>query len=216
MKQILTGFLNILLIPYHVLLLAIKKIAKCILREEFKYENRKYDSLRLKNSENHQVIEKLEKDNKELSHQLKRINYLLNDRIHKNSNISYEKTKKGIEIITAVVEKDNLGGIEIEIFNVNCNFYAENRALVLWCKRYENEFFINDIWGGEGNGHGEVAMTKLFEIAKREKINKISGQLVPTDFENRDRQISFYEKMGFKISLDDDRKNGYIERQLIY
>lgn len=150
-----------------------------------------------------------------MTNKILRIEYLLNHRCKKNSTITYEKTKKGIEVIVAMIEKESKNEIEIEFFDLESDFYVSNRALVLWCKRRGNEYFISDIQGGNGNGHGEIAMNKLFDLAQKERVIRISGELVPKDFDHRDRQVAFYQKMGFKVTLSDDKQKGYIEKILV-
>lgn len=213
--SIVQTLINVLLIPYFFVLIIVKKIARLILRKEFE-KSLKYQNIFISNSNKYyRELEISKRRNKQLNNKILRIEYLLNHRCKKNSTITYEKTKKGIDVIVAMVEKESKNEIEIEFFDLESDFYASNRSLVLWCKRREKEYFINDIQGGNGNGHGEIAMNKLFDLAKRENITRISGELVPKDFDHRDRQIAFYQKMGFKITLSDDKQKGYIEKILV-
>lgn len=213
--SVVLTLINIILIPYFFFIIMVKKIARFILKKELE-ENLKHQNIFISNSNKHyKELEISERKNKQLNNKLLRIEYLLNYRCHKNSTITYEKTKKGIDVIIASAEQDSKNDIEIEIFDLDTDFYAANRTLVLWCKRRGKEYFISDIQGGNGNGHGETAMNKLFGSAQTENITRISGELVPKDFDHRDRQIAFYEKMGFNITLSDDKQKGYIEKILV-
>lgn len=214
--SVVLTLINIILIPYFFFIIMVKKIARFILKKELE-ENLKYQNIFISNSNKYyKELEISERSNKQLNNKILRVEYLLNHRCKKNSTITYEKTKKGIEVVVAMIEKESKNEIEMEFFDLESDFYASNRSLVLWCKRREKEYFISDIQGGNGNGHGEIAMNKLFDLAKKENITRISGELVPKDFNHRDRQIAFYQKMGFEITLSDDKQNGFIEKSITY
>ncbi|AZJ36444.1 hypothetical protein D6T69_13300 [Tenacibaculum singaporense] len=151
----------------------------------------------------------LESDLKFERNRFKRISFLLNDRVHPNSKSFIEKTKKGVNILTAI----KAGECEIEIFNIDNIEYNLNRELVLWAIKREGEYFIKDIQGGNSNGHGEVAMNHLFKIAKNNNINKITGELSSNDYDHKDRLIAFYSKMGFEVNYFSDN-NGSIQKIL--
>lgn len=81
----------------------------------------------------------------------------------------------------------------------------------MWAKILENNIFIQDIQGGNGKGHGEIAMKHLIAFAKKESKQKINGDLKPTDYPHKDRLIAFYTKMGFKVNYYSE-KTGNIEK----
>jgi hypothetical protein len=145
----------------------------------------------------------LESENKILSNKLKRIEYLLNDRVHESSKYLVEKTKKEIEVLTSINKKGSFNDIEIEIFDLTCYQHNESRELVLWGQRRDKAIFIQDIQGGHNYGHGELALNHLFKIAKDEGFDKIEGNLSHDDYDHIDRLYAFYEKMGFEIIKDD-------------
>ena len=138
-----------------------------------------------------------------------RIKFLLNNRVHNNAKCLIERTKKGFNILTAINDKE----YEIEIFDLDNIEYNLNRTLVLWANNRDKEFFIKDIQGGNGNGHGEVAMKHLIEFAKKKSKEKITGEISSVDFEHKDRLTAFYEKMGFKVKYKSDG-NGNVEQKL--
>ena len=177
-------------------------------REIEKYEIEKNDlktKIRNIKSEKDALTKNLDLEKK----RLERIEFLLNHRVHTGAKCLIEKTKKGFYILTAIKDKE----YEIEIFNIDKVEYNSNRALVLWAKTYEKHIFIQDIQGGNGNGHGEIAMNHLIEFAKRESKEKIIGKLSSVDFSHKERLIAFYEKMGFKVNYGKDG-NGNIEKIL--
>ncbi|PWN64349.1 GNAT family N-acetyltransferase [Chryseobacterium oncorhynchi] len=211
-QSILFILLAAVLFPFFYLL--IKEVSRRILRSEIRFEKKLREDLQQKSSRYYKEINSLNSKNKILKNKLLRIEYLLKERIHKNAIVTYETTNKGVDTFVALVINNSRNKMEIEIFDIECDFFAKHRELVLWCEKMGNEYFIADIQGGNGNGHGEIAMKKLIELAEKENISKIIGELVPADFLNRDRQIAFYEKMGFNIYLNDSRTEGYIEKKI--
>lgn len=157
---------------------------------------------------------KLKRDLDVLIRKHKRINYLLNDRVYKKrSKIFIDKTKKGVEVLVVVNEE----GIEIEIFDLETKYYAENRSMVLWANRNvidEEAFFIKDIQGGNSLGHGELILKYLFEIAKKNKILKIGGRVSSGDFDHIERLKYFYKKMGFVGNYDNMKGGDLIVKYL--
>jgi hypothetical protein len=138
-----------------------------------------------------------------------RIKFLLNNRVHKNAKCLIEKTKKDFNVLTAINDKD----YEIELFDLDNIEYNLNRTMVLWANNREKEFFIKDIQGGNGNGHGEVAMKHLIDFAKEQSKERIIGEISSVDFDHKDRLTAFYEKMGFKVNYKSDG-NGNVEKKL--
>lgn len=68
----------------------------------------------------------------------------------------------------------------------------------------DNSIFIEDIQTGAETsmGFGEIALTHLIEEAKKGKISKITGLMVYDDLKHRERQVSFYQDLGFRINGD--------------
>ena len=137
---------------------------------------------------------------------LKRLTYLLNDRIRNRKNLRIEKTAKGTDILTTLNWENN----EIEIFDIKCEHFADYRSLVLWYQKPDpHTIHIVGIEGGKGSGHGSVAMTHLLDFAKENGIKRITGNLTTSDIDDhKERLFRFYEKHGFSI----DRVERKIDR----
>lgn len=173
------------------------------------------EELKAQKAELYDTIKKLNIEKKELAdkvqfeqNRFERIKFLLNNRVNKNSKCLIEKTKKGLNVLTAINENE----YEIEIFNLDNTEHNLNRALVLWAESREKEYFIQNIQGGNGKGHGEIAMNHLIEIAKRESKEQISGIISSVDFDHKCRLIAFYEKMGFKVNISSDQGGTLIKK----
>lgn len=136
----------------------------------------------------------------------KRIQYLVNERLLYSEKLLLEKTDKGIDILTSV----SLKRAEIEIFNIDCEYYAENRSLVLWFRKENDIIKIEDIQGGNSLGHGSVAIRHLVDFAKRNNVTRIIGEISVTNNDHLDRLSSFYEKNQFLV----DKVNWKLERVL--
>lgn len=161
-------------------------------------------------------IEKLNSENNILKEQLlfekrrfKRIKFLLNNRITDNNIYLIEKTKKDLNVLTKI----NKCKYKIEIFDLDNMNYNADRTLVLFARIIDEDFFIDDIQGGKGNGHGELAMTHLIDFAQKLGLKTIRGKLSYVDYSHGDRLKAFYKKMEFSINYKPDG-NGSIIRSL--
>ena len=137
-----------------------------------------------------------------------RITYLLNQRTPKGSNLSIEKTSKGFNVLTSVntTEKE----FEVEVFDLDHTRPNLNRRLVLWADFRVDHFYIHDIQGGTGNGHGSIALAHLMEHVKKWNLAHsqlsplfISGKLHTEGKENQERQDTFYQKFGFLVDKEE-------------
>lgn len=151
-----------------------------------------------------QQIGKLNSEKNELENEIKnrdkrfeRIKFLLNERVNRKSRCFIEQTKKGRNILTSINEQD----YEIEVFDIDDVEINSNRELVLWATSREKEYFIKDIQGGNSLGHGEIAMNHLIDYSKKQNKEYITGQISSTDYDHKDRLISFYKKMGFEVNF---------------
>ncbi len=145
----------------------------------------------------------------------KRIEYLLNQKVKKNTCCVLEQTAKGVEVMSVVGTFDYSGQVEIEIFDLIAPTHNTNRQLVLWARKEAgNLLYIQDIQGGVSKGHGEVAMHHLIEVAGKELIKKIHGKLSPVDFGHLDRLQAFYQKMNFEIIADENGRPTGVEKKL--
>lgn len=146
-----------------------------------------------------------------LEEKQKRIEFLLNERIPKRCNF-IQRTKKGVEILTSIKYNP---GFEIEIFDLENTQYNQNRSLWMVASlKPQNTVFINNIEGGKGLGHGQVAMDHLIEFAIKNECTKIMGELSPADYDHKDRLYAFYSKFDFSIRFGENNKRGYIEKSL--
>lgn len=155
----------------------------------------------------------LEKEKEDLDRRNERIKYLLNSRISKRSRPFIDRTKKGIDVLVAVNDKE----IEIEIFDLDTKFYAENRSIVLWANSLfldDKVLFIKDIQGGNGLGHGELALNYLFNIAKKKGFSKIEGRVSSVDFDHVERLKHFYKKMGFEGNFENLKNKDLLVKTL--
>lgn len=177
---------------------------------------KKLEKLKSQKEELYHEIRKLKSEKIELKEiilfeqkRFKRIVFLLNNRVHKNTKCLIQTTNKGINVLTAI----NKNECEIEVFDIDNIEYNSNRKLVLWAQNRGDEYFIKDIQGGDGKGHGEIAMNHLIELAKKESMEKIIGEISSVDFGHIDRLRAFYKKMGFEVDIRPSR-NGTIIRKL--
>ena len=77
---------------------------------------------------------------------------------------------------------------------------------------YAEKISIVDFRSGyEDRGHGSAAMRSLFTIAQRLGINRISGKISRRDWGHVNKLKYFYEKHGFDVTLNYEKKEGGIE-----
>ncbi|WP_206918349.1 GNAT family N-acetyltransferase [Alicyclobacillus suci] len=75
-----------------------------------------------------------------------------------------------------------------------------------------NEIYIEDIWSNrhENEGYGSLAMKHLIALARARKYKRIYGEIEQKDWDHVDRLIRFYEKFGFEVELNLEKKKGKI------
>lgn len=177
----------------------------------FSSREKRYDTIINARGDNIKELKKkilvLEKEQLSQHNQIERIKYLINDRTTLSNNISIQETSKGLPILVAV----NLINFEIEIFDLITENSRQNRTIVLWAQKNQNRLHIQDIQGGRNLGHGSVAMKVLIEYAEDNGIEKITGNLSQVDYDHKDRLIAFYEKFGFVVEYQDDKKGKIIK-----
>lgn len=67
------------------------------------------------------------------------------------------------------------------------------------------------IFGQNTNhGYGSILVKKLFGISERQNVKKITGWISGVDWNHVDRLKYFYEKHGFTVTLDSEKKSGDI------
>lgn len=186
-------------------------LAKLLLRNELRNEREMQSVLHNKNAEYYKKISILEEENAIFHHRFRRIKYLLNAPTCKNALTTIEVTSKGVEVLVQTQSNDHNGDIQIHVYDLDTFRHNESHELYILGKIRGKELLLVDIVGGRGEGHGVVAMKKILDIATNEDIEKVYGELAPVHFSHRNRQISFYKKMGFNIKLSRDRREGYVE-----
>ncbi len=129
-----------------------------------------------------------------------------------NDKCFVEKTKKGLYVFTFINESKH----EIRIFDFDSIANNEKGSLVLFFRDDGDSFFIQNIQGGKSQGHGELAVLHLIELAKKEGKEFINGQLSYIDIEkHKDRLDAFYTKMGFEIQYSVDGSSADIKRKIL-
>lgn len=142
----------------------------------------------------------------QLQTQLQRFEFLINQRLQKESKISVDTTHKGVKVI--VKEVVNKLGYEIEIFDVGTDHYNKSRELVLWANINEKTLFITDIQNKQGShrGHGTLALKYLNDFALIKKKSAIEGKISLVDHDHLDYLKEFYAKQAFEIITDHEGK----------
>ena len=168
-----------------------------------------YKKIRQLNSEKEDLLNKINFEKQRFD----RIKFLLNTRVHTKSKCFIEETKKEYNILTAINETRT--EFEIEIFDLDNIEYNSNRTLVLWAKKREYEIYIQDVQGGNGYGHGEIAMNHLFKHAKNNSIPRIVGNLSSDDYDHKERLLAYYTKLGFEIE-DGNKGNEKIQKHITF
>jgi len=136
---------------------------------------------------------------------------------------AFENTHKNNEII---VEYDFLtvsdSTIDIKIWNVKnySGYYNPDLKLYAQSLNERKIIFIQDIQINQMNinmGYGQFAVKKLIQFSKKNGYKKITGTLALCDLrdkEHRERLLSFYGNLGFKIILDNTDETGRIILEL--
>ncbi|MGO1245553.1 MAG: hypothetical protein ACTMH4_15845 [Sphingobacterium sp.] len=139
----------------------------------------------------------LKADLLQMSNQIER-NKVLIENLCNNKKISLLKTKKDIEV---VVDYDIDGG-QIKVFDIKTYSRYCRWKLVLWWVLEDSEktIKINDIQGGNRNGHGELALSLLIDWGIKNKKEKIYGYLSDSDRYREEAILSFYSKLDFKLT----------------
>mgnify|MGYP000943465031 CR=1 FL=1 len=147
--------------------------------------------------EQSEELNALKADLLKMSNQIER-NKVLIEYLSNNKKISLLRTKKDIEVI---VDYDIDGG-QIKIFDFQTFSNYSRWKLALWWELEESEKIIKieDIQGGNRNGHGELALALLIEWGIKNKKEKIYGYLSDTDRNREEAIISFYSKLDFNLT----------------
>ncbi|WP_206922949.1 GNAT family N-acetyltransferase [Alicyclobacillus suci] len=115
----------------------------------------------------------------------------------------------GIDVEREVVIYDDHGSIHLVRrypSQALCTIHYSNGDLD------PNEIYIQDIWSNthENEGYGSLAMNHLISLARARKYKRIYGKIVQTDWEHVERLKHFYEKFGFEVELNLEKKKGKI------
>lgn len=69
-----------------------------------------------------------------------------------------------------------------------------------------------EIFGKNINkGYGTILVQELVNLAKEMKVSKVVGNISPIDWKHIARLQHFYEKLGFLVTLKDEKKYGSVE-----
>ena len=130
---------------------------------------------------------------------LKKVKYLLEERIGDGTKCVIETTNKGISVLVTINSKEN----EIEVFDIdtmNTPLVKESGLWVkMWDKIRSKEVFLQDR-NGKDKGFEEIAMMYLFSLIDENTKEKVSWKVKDIkDYNDKDELITLYENMGFKI-----------------
>ncbi|MEQ3500554.1 hypothetical protein ABMY20_12425 [Tenacibaculum sp. SSH1-16] len=130
---------------------------------------------------------------------LKKVKYLLDERVGEEAKCVIETTNKGVEVLVAINSKEN----EIEVFDIDTMNTPSVKESGLWVKMWDKirskEVFLQDRNGKE-KGLEEVAMMHLFNLVDEATKEKVSWKVKEIkDYNDKDELITLYENMGFKI-----------------
>lgn len=97
--------------------------------------------------------------------------------------------------------------------NVLTKILADYKPLNNTCSK---KIYICDIYTyrNENNGYGSLAMKHLINIAKKENVSKIEGDISFVDEEHIDRLEHFYKKNGFQVIINNKRTSGSLIMEL--
>lgn len=88
-------------------------------------------------------------------------------------------------------------------------------AVYVFYEVEKKEFFIADIhihFKDYNKGYGSLLMEQLLQIAKKENIKVITGNISSIDWNHFERIRHFYQKYGFSVELDYKKRSGKIKR----
>ncbi|GFD76206.1 hypothetical protein KUL113_56260 [Tenacibaculum sp. KUL113] len=130
---------------------------------------------------------------------LKKVKYLLDERVGEEVKCVIETTNKGVEVLVAINSKEN----EIEVFDIDTMNTPPVKESGLWVKMWDKmrskEVFLQDR-NGKNKGFEEVAMMHLFNLIDKATKEKVSWKVKHIkDYNDKDKLITLYENMGFKI-----------------
>jgi GNAT superfamily N-acetyltransferase len=136
-------------------------------------------------------------------------------------------TKKGFEILSSIQKEDvhlilyrhfydNTPKVEEPTIFLGIRAITNNGILrpdpVL--KAFFNDNFNNislaDIEIEEylsNHGYGSILLSTLIEIAKKRKINSITGWISSVDSDHTERLVHFYKKHNFEVILNEDSRD---------
>ncbi|MDE1206467.1 hypothetical protein [Tenacibaculum larymnensis] len=130
---------------------------------------------------------------------LKKVKYLLDERVGEGAKCVIETTNKGVAVLVAINSKEN----EIEVFDIDTMNTPSVKESGLWVKMWDKirskEVFLQDRNGKE-KGLEEVAMMHLFNLVDEATKEKVSWKVKDIkDYNDKDELITLYENMGFKM-----------------
>ena len=180
-----------------------RSLAKLIYPEEFNLNDNLFNAIGIHKKDNSTL--KLEVDI--LLSLIEKVNQLI-----KNGYkvLGVEKAEKGGWIIIF----SYLDYIYIGQWHGNFNNQVLSLAYSL--NPEKKRIVIDDIQTTEFNkGYGSIAMKYLFDLAKKQNVEIISGWISSEDWDHINRLKRFYEKNGFILTLNYETMRGSIKRKLI-
>lgn len=210
MTYIINGLRNILMLPFTllkiiiaVMSIAIKWVARRILKNEFESERKFLEISQNKGSELYKKNEILIEENKFLSKRLERLKYILEK--NENSMTEATLTKHGEIVFMNYSQKNIFDSIYLSGENGDDKFWDS----VMHFRDYGNEIKIVDFLtknDSENKGYGRVLMNFVIAEARKKDIKCITGDLSSVDADNFHWLIPFYESFGFECKLFNEDK----------
>lgn len=131
-------------------------------------------------------------------------------------------------IITQIPQIDSLrvsGNIEVyscEISPLKHNGYLYFDIFSETAGNYKDKTFykperikiVDFVIEPQNRGIGSYLIKQLEQMATELGVLYITGYLSPRDYENREAQVRFYKRHGYKIKLNDTDKEGFIRKDL--
>ncbi len=205
---------DIFLLPVHLFLFVIKRIAYRINKEEFELKKKMLDSsyktnrqIRAQLDAVTQQNENYKKNKNKIIDLLERDNFYTREIFSRNDEILivYYNSNDIFDSIYLLGEYGEYGDHPTNDSRINLSLHGNNLKI--------DDFISNT----KNKGYGRFLLKFLIEKAKNNNLEEIYGDLSPEDSSNFIWLIPFYESLGFTCTLFNDpaqKMNGEIRLKL--
>ncbi|HLR09050.1 MAG TPA: hypothetical protein VK136_07340 [Bacillota bacterium] len=142
----------------------------------------------------------LEQELDALELQLFRMQVSIKEIAKRSEIVSIDRTKFAHWVVIFVHRNDSL--CRIMLHDCTKPWRGSWNAAIEMEYRGEHTIHIADIKGEENKGYGSVLMNYLQEMARRDNIQYITGDIVKRDFDHLERLQHFYSKHNFNVDVD--------------